>query len=64
VDTRSGIAQLVSSFLPATQYVQMTRGIFLKALGIPDLLTQGLYLAALGAVPTLISLWMFKKQVD
>jgi len=64
VDTRSGIAQLVSSFLPATQYVQMTRGIFLKALGIPDLLAQGLYLAALGAVPTLISLWMFKKQVD
>jgi len=64
VDTRSGIAQLVSFFLPATQYVQMTRGIFLKALGVTDLLLPGGYLLALGAVPTLISLLMFKKQVD
>lgn len=64
VDTRSGIAQLVAFFLPATQYVQMTRGIFLKASGILDLLLPGGYLLALGVVPTLISLLMFKKQVD
>jgi ABC-2 type transport system permease protein len=64
IDTRSGVAQIASFFLPATQYVQMTRGIFLKALGVPDLIVQGAYLLVLGLVPTLISLLMFKKQVD
>lgn len=64
IDTRSGIAQVASFFLPATQYVQMTRGIFLKAMSWLDLFVPGLYLLALGAVPTLSSLWLFKKQVD
>ncbi len=64
IDTRSGIAQVASFFLPATQYVQMTRGIFLKAMGWLDLFVPGLYLLALGAVPTLLSLCVFKKQVD
>lgn len=64
IDTRSGVAQIASFLLPATQYVQMTRGIFLKAMGVPDLIAQGLYLLMLGLVPTLISLLLFKKQVD
>ncbi len=64
IDTRSGIAQVTSFFLPATQYVQMTRGIFLKEMGIVQLFLQTVYLFALGAVPTALSLWMFKKQVD
>lgn len=64
IDTRSGIAQITSFFLPATQYVQMTRGIFLKAMGVADLFVQGWYLLALGLVPTLLSLWKFRKQVD
>lgn len=64
IDTRSGIAQIASFFLPATQYVQTTRGIFLKAMDGLDLIVPGLYLLALGTVPTLLSLWLFKKQVD
>ena len=64
IDTRSGVAQIASFFLPATQYVQMSRGIFLKQMGILDLLNQAIYLLALGAVPTGISMLLFKKQVD
>ncbi len=64
IDSRSGIAQIASFFLPATQYVQMSRGIFLKQMGIPELFNQALYLLALGSVPTIISMLLFKKQVD
>ncbi|MCX7838943.1 MAG: ABC transporter permease [Anaerolineae bacterium] len=64
IDTRSGIAQLVASFLPATQFVLMTRGVFLKAMDIPALWLQATYLLALGAVPMLLSWLMFRKQVD
>ena len=64
VDSHSGIAQIASFFLPATQYVQMSRGVFLKQMGIPDLLYQAIYLLLLGSVPTIISILLFKKQVD
>jgi len=64
IDTRSGIAQMASFVLPATQYVQMSRGVFLKQMGIPELFYQAIYLLALGTIPTLISMLMFKKQVD
>jgi ABC-2 type transport system permease protein len=64
IDTRSGIAQIASFFLPATQYVQMTRGVFLKALDIPALFFPALYLVLLGAIPTALSVLRFKKQVE
>jgi ABC-2 type transport system permease protein len=64
IDTRSGIAQIASFFLPATQFVQMTRGVFLKAMDIPALLTQATYLLALGFVPLILSVLTFRKQVD
>ena len=64
VDTRSGIAQIASFFLPATQYVQMSRGVFLKQMGILELFYQAIYLLALGSIPTIISMVLFKKQVD
>ncbi len=64
IDTRSEMAQIASFFLPATQYVQMSRGIFLKQMSIFDLLYQAVYLLALGSIPTVISMLLFKKQVD
>ena len=64
IDTRSGIAQIASFFLPATQFVQMTRGVFLKAMDIPALLMQAAYLLALGFVPLVLSVITFRKQVD
>jgi ABC-2 type transport system permease protein len=64
IDTRSGIAQFVALFLPATQFVLMTRGVFLKAMDVPALWLQATYLVALGAVPMLLSWLTFRKQVD
>lgn len=64
IDTRSGIAQIASFFLPATQFVLMTRGIFLKAMDLPALWLQATYLLALGAIPILLSWLTFRKQVD
>jgi ABC-2 type transport system permease protein len=64
IDTHSGIAQFASFFLPATQFVQMTRGVFLKAMDLAALITQTLYLFVLGFVPLLLSVMTFRKQVD
>jgi len=64
VDTRSVMSQVVSSLLPATHFVVVTRGIFLKASGIAPLLEQGLALFALGIVPFGLCLLTFRKQVD
>jgi len=64
IDTRSGIAQAASFFLPATQFVLMTRGVFLKAMDLLALWLQAAYLVALGAVPLLLSWLTFRKQVD
>lgn len=64
VDTRSAISQIASSLLPATYFVTVTRGIFLKASGVGQLLEQGLALIALGSVPFVLSVFTFRKQVD
>ena len=64
IDTRSGAAQISSFLLPATQFVQATRGIFLKAMGIVELIVPVIFLSGLGLVPFLLSLRLFKKQVD
>jgi ABC-2 type transport system permease protein len=64
IDTRSGAAQISSFLLPATQFVQATRGIFLKSMGIVELIVPVMFLSGLGLVPFLLSLRMFKKQVD
>ena len=64
VDSRSTISQFVSSLLPATHFVTVTRGIFLKASGVEQLLAQGAALFLLGLVPFVLSLIAFRKQVD
>ncbi len=64
IDTRSGPAQIASFFLPATQFVQMTRGVFLKGMDLPALAIQSLYLLGLGIVPLVLSVLTFRKQVD
>ncbi len=63
VDTRSGMAQIFSYFLPTSHLVLITRGVFLKGLGLPDLTSQSLNLFFLGIVPFVLSLLSFRKQV-
>ncbi|MDE3088688.1 MAG: ABC transporter permease [Chloroflexota bacterium] len=64
VDTRSAVSQIVSALLPATHFVTVTRGIFLKASGVSQLLHPMLALCVLGMVPFALSLLLFRKQVD
>ncbi|HEX7587914.1 MAG TPA: ABC transporter permease [Anaerolineae bacterium] len=64
VDTRSAVSQIASALLPATHFVTVTRGVFLKASGVNQLLDQGAALFALGLIPLVVSLLAFRKQVD
>ncbi len=64
IDTNSGIGQLFSFLLPASYFVQITRGVFLKNMGIPELAPQALYLILLGGVSFVLSVVTFRKQVD
>jgi drug efflux transport system permease protein len=64
VDTQAGVGQAASFLLPASYYVQITRGVFLKGLDLAQLALPALHLFALGAVPFLLSVLTFKKQVD
>jgi ABC-2 type transport system permease protein len=64
VDTRSAVSQIVSALLPATHFVTVTRGVFLKASGVSQLLQQLLALVMLGIVPFVLSLLTFRKQVE
>lgn len=64
VDTKSLVGQIASFVLPASYFVQVTRGIFLKGLDLGGLLSQAIYLFALGIVPFALSLLVFRKQAE
>lgn len=64
VDTRSGPGQAVSFFLPTTYFVQIMRSVFLKGMTVLELGTPALTLFLLGLVPFVLSLIVFRKQVD
>ncbi len=64
VDIGSGPGKFVSSVMPSTYFVEITRGVFLKEMGIPQLLTPSVYLVAIGLITFLLSLLTFRKQVD
>ncbi len=64
IDTNSGVGQLFSFLLPASYFVQITRGVFLKNMGLVALAPQALYLILLGAVSFVLAVLTFRKQVD
>jgi ABC-2 type transport system permease protein len=64
VDTQAGPGAVYSSLLPTRYFVQITRGVFLKGLGVADLAAPALYLLLLGLVPFILSWSLFRKQVD
>ncbi len=64
VDTSSGMGQLASLVYPATHYVEITRGVFLKQMDLQQLAYPSLYLVGLGGVSFVLSLLAFRKQVD
>jgi ABC-2 type transport system permease protein len=57
-------ARMQALFWPATHYVTITRGIFLKGVGARVLLPDGLFLLALGLVLNGLAVWRFKKKMS
>ena len=56
-------ARLTSYSLPTTHFVTICRGVFLKGLGIADLLSPTLTLLGMGGVAILLSILLFKKRL-
>jgi ABC-2 type transport system permease protein len=56
-------ARLQAMAWPATHFITITRGIFLKGLGVQALLPQALFLLGSAAVTIALAIWRFKKKV-
>jgi ABC-2 type transport system permease protein len=55
-------AQWITVLLPTRYYLEITRGVFLKGQGFPELWPQAVMLAALGAVLYLSGILLFRKR--
>jgi ABC-2 type transport system permease protein len=64
VDTSSFGSRLAAWSLPVTHFILICRGVFLKGLGIADLLGPTLGLLALGGSTLGLSLVLFRKWVE
>jgi ABC-2 type transport system permease protein len=63
IDQASRIAVAMSLPLPATHYIAITRGLFLKGVGLETLARPGLALAAMGLLALVVSTLAFKKRL-
>jgi ABC-2 type transport system permease protein len=57
-------ARLRALVWPATHYIVITRGIFLKGLGARDLISHGIYLLVLGLFLNGITLWRLEQKLS
>lgn len=58
------IAQAVAYGLPTTHFIAISRGVFLKGLGLAVLWKPALILLGMGVVAQVISLGLFEKKLD
>jgi ABC-2 type transport system permease protein len=63
IDPERLASALLSQSLPATHFVQITRGVFLKGLDWPTLLQPTLILMGMGGVAFCLSLVTFRKRL-
>jgi hypothetical protein len=56
-------ARMQSLLWPATHYVIIARGIFLKGVGVQTLMGQGFALLASGLVLNGLAVWRLKKKI-
>jgi len=61
VDTSSPVTELTAYMLPATHFIAICRGVFLKGLGVTGLLSPALNLLGIGAATLTLSLTLFRK---
>jgi ABC-2 type transport system permease protein len=63
IDRQSPVATLTAWALPATHYIAITRGIFLKGVGLEQLSTPSLFLLGMALAALAISLAFFRKKL-
>lgn len=63
IDQQSAVAVALSTPLPATHYIAITRGLFLKGVGLETLARPGLILLGMGLFALLLSTLLFKKKL-
>jgi len=64
VDTSSLWSSLTALALPATHFITIARGVFLKGLGIEDLIVPTLTLFVMGSLALALGLALFRKWID
>jgi len=64
VDTSSPAMVLVGGILPASHYVVLARGVFLKGLPLTGFVSQIVILLIIGASTLALSLAAFKKRIN
>ena len=64
MDTSSPVMLVISSLLPASHYVVLARGVFLKGLPLAALITPMGFLLVIGTVTLALSLVIFKKRIS
>ncbi len=64
IDRSSRVAVLLSTPLPATHYIDITRGIFLKGVGLETLLQPSFMLVLMGVSALVVSTLAFKKKLS
>ncbi len=64
IDRSSRVAVLLSQPLPATHYIAIARGLFLKGVGMETLLQPSLMLVLMGTLALVVSTALFKKKLS
>ena len=64
VNTGSPVSLAAATALPTTHFIIICRGVFLKGLGIGDLLPPALALLAIGGANLALGLARFRKRID
>jgi ABC-type Na+ efflux pump permease subunit len=64
IDKSSPVSSAVAFALPASHFIVIARGVFLKGLGVPDLLSPTLVLLGVGGVTLALGLVLFHKWIE
>jgi ABC-2 type transport system permease protein len=64
IDTTSPVMTIVSGVLPASQYVVLARGVFLKGLPLTEFTSPITILLVIGFTTLMLSLIVFKKRIS
>jgi len=63
IDVMPKVLQIITFLVPARYFLVVTRGIFLKGVGVEILRVQGLLMIVFAAVGLLLAIHVFKKEI-